>query len=159
MIMILFLFAGCFMACGPKPIAYITIDHPKAEEILIEDVGLFYAHQPAPKGAKVIEHLKEAAFDTDCAQAAMIALVQMQKTARQKGGNALINLKSIPGDEGPTSNDEGFWCIRKSSLEEGAGSLTTKVWEITWEGDIARITDELDVETEKDEEEGSILDL
>lgn len=147
--------AAALAACGPKPIAFIKVDHPGGGGILLDDIALHYAHEAEPKGAQVIAHLKETAFNTQCEQAAMAALVQMQKAARDKGGNAVINLKTTSKGKEPVSNDLGFWCTRKSSMEEGAGDVTIKVWETTWEGDVARIADELDTESEGgDEDEG-----
>jgi hypothetical protein len=144
--------AAALAACGPKPIAFITIEHPKAGGILLDDVALHYAHEGEAKGAQVLGHLKKTAYDTQCEQAAMAALVQMQKAAREKGGNAVINLKPLPVGKEPVSNDQGFWCERKSSMEEGAGDVTIKVWETTWEGDVARMADEMDLDSEGAEE-------
>jgi len=144
--------AAAAAACGPKPIAFIKLDHPKGAGVLLDSISLHYAHEAEPKGAQVIEHIKETAFNTQCEQAAMAALVQMQKAARDKGGNALINLATTSKGKEPVSSDQGFWCTRKSSMEEGAGDVTVKVWETTWEGDVARIADELDMDSEGGEE-------
>jgi hypothetical protein len=132
--------AAGLAACGPKPIAYIKIDHPGTQDILVEGVGIYYDHESTPKGAQIIEPIKETAQDTDCKNAAMIALVQLQKKALEKGGNALVHLKTVHEGEEPISNEEGFWCERSKDLEEGA-DLTHKIWKITWKGDIARIVE------------------
>jgi len=141
-----------FCACAPKPIAYIKIGHPGSEGILLEDVALVYSHEEAPKGAQVIAHIKETSNSMDCEQAALAALVQMQKKAAAKGGNAVINIKNATKGEAPPSTSEGFFCARKSSLEEGSGDVTIKVWSITWEGDIARTAEEVEVDEEGTEE-------
>jgi hypothetical protein len=124
-------------ACGPKPIGYIKINSPGTEGALVETVELYYSHEKAPMGAQVIEHVKETARNTDCRQAALIVLVQMQKKALKKGGNALIDLKVVPAGKEAQSSAEGFWCSRSKAFEEGA-DLTQKIWEISWEGDVAR---------------------
>jgi hypothetical protein len=129
-------------ACAPKPIAYIKIGHPGSEGILLEDVALVYSHEEAPKGAQVIAHIKETSNSMDCEQAALAALVQMQKKAAAQGGNAIINIKNATKGDIPPSTSEGFFCGRASSLEEGSGDVTVKVWSITWEGDIARTAEE-----------------
>jgi hypothetical protein len=152
-LIIIFTALAALAACGPKPIAFITIDHPKAGGVLLDDVALYYDHEAEPKGAQVLGHLKETAYDTQCEQAAMAVLVQMQKAARAKGGNAVIHLKPKAKGKEPVSSDLGFWCERKSSMEEGAGDVTIKVWETTWEGDVARMADEMDMESEGGEEE------
>ena len=150
-------------ACGPKTYNFIKLDHPKASEHLLEDVEIYYDGEPLPKGTNVITHIELTGRNTDCETAATIAIVKMQKQARFKGGDALVNLKTkATGDEDddddeggePTHNDKGFWCTRMNTLEGGA-DLTHRVWEITWEGDIAILGEGLpEVEEEaKDEEE------
>jgi len=142
-----------FCACAPKPIAYIKIGHPGSEGILLEDVALVYSHEEAPKGAQILAHIKETSNSMDCEQAALAALVQMQKKAQAKGGNAVINIKNATKGDIPPSTSEGFFCARKSSLEEGSGDITIKVWSITWEADIARTAEEVEVEEEGKEDE------
>ncbi len=134
-----FILIGSLAACGPKIYGYLEADHPKASEILVHDVELFYAHKgEPPKGSKIFDHLKQTGRNMNCEKAAMVAIVQMQKKVRPAGGNALVNLKTVPDGEEPTSSDEGYWCVRSKKLEKGA-DLTHKIWEITWEADIARV--------------------
>ncbi len=154
-------------ACGPKTYNFIKLDHPKANEHLLEDIGLYYDGEPLPKGTNVITHIELTDRNTDCETAATIAIVKMQKQARFKGGNALVNLKTkATGEEEgePTQNDKGFWCTRMSTLEGGA-DLTHKAWEITWEADIATLgeglpeveeeaPDEMEKKGDKEEEAG-----
>ena len=139
-----FILAGNLAACGPKIYGYLDADHPKSGEILVEDVKLYYAHKgEVPKGTHIIDHLKETGRNMSCEKAAMVAIVQMQKKVRPEGGNSLVNLKTVPDGEEPTSSDEGYWCVRSKKLEKGA-DLTHRIWEITWEADIARVGNTLD---------------
>ncbi|MFH1437866.1 MAG: hypothetical protein ABIJ56_19315 [Pseudomonadota bacterium] len=143
-------------ACGPKTYNFIKLDHPRASEHLLEEVALYYEGEPLPKGTNVITHIELTDRNTDCETAATIAIVKMQKQARFKGGDALINLqtKATGGEKGePTHNEKGFWCTRMNTLEGGA-DLTHRVWEITWEGDIAILGEGLpEVEEEAADEE------
>jgi len=137
--------AIAFAACGPKPIAYIKINSPGTEGTLVENIELYYSHEKAPKGAQVLEHVKDSARNTNCKQAALIVLVRLQKKALGIGGNALTNLKVVPAGKEDQSNAEGFWCFRSKALEEGA-DFTQKIWEISWEGDVVRTVEAADDE-------------
>ncbi|MFH1435273.1 MAG: hypothetical protein ABIJ56_06120 [Pseudomonadota bacterium] len=138
-IVLAFILAAGLAACGPRIYGYLDSDHPKSGEFLVENIELYYAHiGEAPKGAHIIDHLKQTGINMSCEKAAMVAIVQMQKKVRPAGGNALVNLKTVPEGQEPTSSDEGYWCVRSKSREKGA-DLTHKIWEITWEADIARV--------------------
>jgi hypothetical protein len=132
-------------ACGPKPIAFMKLNSPGTEGTLVENIELYYAHEKAPKNAQVIDHVEDSARNTNCKQAALIVLVRLQKKALGMGGNALINLKVIPKGKEEQSNAEGFWCFRSKALEDG-GDLTQKIYEVTWEGDVARTVDSVEEE-------------
>ena len=146
-------------ACGPKVHKFIKLDHPKAGDHLLYEVELYYEGEPLPKGTTTLGHIILTDRNTDCETAAMIAIVKMQKQAKFKGGDALINLRTKAtkpegeeddeieeddegedegGDEdedgegGVTHNDKGYWCTRMKGLEGGA-DFTSRIWEITWE--------------------------
>jgi hypothetical protein len=141
---------SCVAACGPKSIDYIKLDHPKAQDYLIEDVELYYEGEKTAENAEVLDHIIINEKSTDCETAAIMALVKMQKKAQFRGGNAVINIKAVSNDDTPADNGKGFWCTRLKSLEEGA-DFTHKIWEITFEGDIAALGAEAE-ETPLEEE-------
>jgi hypothetical protein len=125
-----------FAACGPRAIAYVRADHPKAQGHLTADVALVYATETAPADAQVIEHMSQTERSTDCVNATINALEKMQKAAVEKGGNALINLKAV-WEGGAMSNAQGFWCEQSKAVAV-FGPPGLSVWGITWEGDIAK---------------------
>jgi len=129
--------AGMLAACGPKPIAFVGVDHPKATGLLTPDVALHYAKDPAPEGASVIEHLSQTERSTNCENATINALEKMQKAAVEKGGNALVNLKAV-WEGAEVSNTEGFWCVKSKGMAMVAGPFVS-MYGITWEGDVATI--------------------
>ena len=136
-------FLTLFVACGPKPIAYVRIDTPKAQGHLFQDVALYYATEQQPEGAQIIEHIKVTKRSTNCQNATINALEEMQKRAKEKGGNALINLKAVWEGKKPTSNEKGFWCVKSKSVAMLAGPYVS-MYGITWEGDIAVVGGEED---------------
>ncbi len=130
--------------CGTKPFAFIRADHPKAKDHFLYDVEVYYGGDELPEGVEVMEHIKETAAHTDCETAAVMAIVKMQKKARASGGDALVNLKHVAkGEKGKKEGGKSFTCTRRSSLEEGSGDVTLKVWEVTWEGDVASMGHEI----------------
>ena len=125
-------------ACGPKPIGFIKPDHPDASKYIVEGVALYYSHEDRPADAEIIDHITQIQRYTKCETAAIMAIVNMQKTALYKGGNALVNIKTVGEGKDSSSNEKGFWCKRSKAYEVGK-DFTTKVWEITWEADVARL--------------------
>jgi hypothetical protein len=130
--------SSALAACGPYAIPYVTINHPKAPGHISGDVALYYAVQPAPAGAQVIEHITQTERSTDCENATINALEKMQNAAKGKGGDALINLKAVWEGKTPTSNEKGFWCV-KSQAVAMFGPPGLSVYGVTWEGDIATL--------------------
>jgi len=149
-----FAFLSTLLSCGPKPISFLKVGSPGTEGILLEEVKLYYSHEQAPKEIDIIEHITETGRASDCKQAALIAIVKMQKRALQAGANAIVNLKSKTSEkkEKKVKPDEGFLCDRAKSLEEGT-DLATKVWEITWEGDMVRIIPSTEAEENQNSQE------
>jgi len=129
--------AAVFAACGPRAIAYVKIDHPKAQGILTDKVALHYAAETAPEGMEVLEHISQTERSTNCENATINALEKMQAAAIEKGGDALINLQAVWENKALTSNEQGFWCVQsKTAAMFGPPGL--RVYGIRWEGDIAR---------------------
>jgi hypothetical protein len=120
-------------ACGPRAIAYVGVDHPKAEGHLTADVALHY--RSAPPDAQLIEHVSQTERSANCENATINALEKMQATAAGKGGNALVNLKAV-WEGKDVSNEQGFWCVQSKGL---AMVSPVAVYGITWEGDIATV--------------------
>ena len=129
---------SAFAACGPRAIAYVKADHPKAQGHLTADVALVYATETAPADAQVIAHMSQTERSTDCVNATINAFEKMQKAAVEKGGNALINLKAVWEGGREMSNAQGFWCMKSQSVAM-FGPPGLSVWGITWEGDIATV--------------------
>jgi hypothetical protein len=138
LIIFLAVVSSALAACGPSAIPYVTVNHPKAPGHISSDVALYYAVQPAPAGAQVIEHITQTERSTNCENATINALEKMQNAAKGKGGNALINLKAVWEGKNPTSNEQGFWCVESAAVAV-FGPPGLSVYGVTWEGDIATV--------------------
>jgi hypothetical protein len=131
--------AGLALAgCGPVVYGFARADSPMAKDRIDPEVALYYEGDKAPSNPKVVDHVTRTETGDNCEIATIKAISFMQGRAKDREGNALVNLKAV-WDGTPTSDATGYWCMEAKTLSGPAGAIGPKLWGVTWEADAAQV--------------------